>query len=302
MKRDVIVAIGMFDGVHAGHRFMLGELVKKAKDMGCESMVVTFGNHPRGVINGAQSPRLLTDVEEKVRLIRERGVDNVIVMRFDEGLRRLTAREFVERNLMGENNARGIMIGYDNGFGSDRLRGVEAYRTALSPLGIEVYECAEYEGEGVSSSKIREALRAGDAEKAAKMLGRPYEVVGKVVKGKQLGRQLGFPTANILPNKELLLPKGGVYAGVMIRPKGLAGLPVMVNIGKAPTVNGSEGEDVSVEAHIIADSGIVPDLYGAEIGVGLVKRLRDEERFPDLASLKAALSHDREETVRIIRN
>lgn len=287
--RPTAVAIGMFDGVHRGHRFLLDRLKAEAERRGFEPAVVTFDRHPKSVIRPDEMPRLLTTVSERVALLTEAGIHNIEVVPFDGDLRRLTAAEFARRVLLEQLEARYLLLGYNNGFGADRLGAVEAYREALAPLGIEVDVCQPLDRLSVSSSAIRRAIADGDMVSAAQMLGRSYDITGTVVKGRQLGRTIGFPTANLRVAGDKLLPRPGVYAAECF------GAPAMLNIGTAPTV--SDGGTMTVEVHIIAtspaDASTPLDLYGKTVAVTVLKRLRDEQRFADLDRLRAALEADR---------
>lgn len=279
------MAVGMFDGVHKGHRHVLECLKAYAEREGLEPAVVTFANHPLSVIRPERVPGLICDVNERIDLLLKEGVEDVLVLAFDEELRKLTAGEFAKLILKQELGAEAVVLGYDNTFGSDRLSGADAYKVALSPYGIRVYECdASPEGE-VSSTMVRKALAEGDVEEATRLLGRPYTIAGEVVHGREIGRTMGFPTANIAVGEGVMLPKTGVYAG---RYKGL---PTVVNIGSAPTVTGSEEAPVRVEAYVIAP-GENLNLYGQHVEVELSKRLRDERKFGSLDELKAAIEDD----------
>ena len=286
-KRRSIVAVGMFDGVHAGHKFVLERLCELAETLKLEPVVVTFANHPCSVVRPDKTPLLITDVKSRIELIRKTGVERVEVLSFDESLRQLTAAEFVEKILKPRFGAEAVLIGYDNGFGSDKLNGADAYRSVLEPLGVTVYGCSPYAGFEVSSTMIRRALLEGDIEAANKMLGREFRISGKVVTGRKLGSTIGFPTANISVDKELILPKQGVYAAEC------CGLPTMVNIGTAPTVSKDAEAPVTVEAHIIGGEDDKMNLYGKTIDIYLLARIRDERRFENLDELKTALERDR---------
>lgn len=307
--KDSIVAVGMFDGVHIGHQFVLRELRRLGEQMGLRPVVVTFDRHPLALIRPEKVPGQLTSLDKKLELIRREGIDNVLVLEFDETLRRLTAAEFARKVLLPETNAKAVLIGYDNTFGSDRLEGSGAYRDALAPLGLRVYDCAKSAGVDVSSSIVRQTIRAGQLTTAKTLMGRPYTFGGEVVHGKQLGRKIGFPTANIATGPALL-PPPGVYAARVADSsvKSIVGLPAMVNIGSAPTVNDSQSE-ISVEAHIIIPNqeiiSEIPDgdsltnvpFYGQHIELEPIGRLRDEKKFASVDELKAALKSDRQATL-----
>lgn len=299
-----VVAIGMFDGVHLGHVHVLHRLRELAALHDLRPAVVTFANHPRGLIRPERAPRLLTTLDERLRLLRAQGIEHIVVLPFDAALQRLTARQFAESFLKGRMDAAAVMVGYDNRFGSDRLAGVEAYRDALSPLGLDVYDCPPCPGVSVSSSLVRLALSEGRLDDVYDMLGRPFRLSGTVVHGRRLGRTLGFPTANIDVTADLALPKVGVYAARVAAASAndaIIGLPVMLNIGTNPTVD-STVRRLSVEAHIIAADSDAGNLYGSSLAVDILARLRDERQFADLEALVEALRSDRAATLRIVGN
>ena len=300
-----IVAVGMFDGVHAGHRFVIDELKRLGALYDMQPVVVTFDVHPKSVICPGKAPGLLTDTESRVRLLRDAGIDEVVVLPFTEELRNMTARDFAQTYLRDRLGAKGVLIGYDNGFGSDRLRGAEAYRAELTPLGLSVFQCARHGDSNapdtaVSSSAVRRALAQGDITAVNRMLGRPFSLSGKVVHGQQLGRTIGFPTANVEVSPDMALPACGVYAAFSYFDS--RKWPAMVNVGTNPTVN-PHGAPVTVEAHIIAPDGKeVPDLYGHIVTLEFLARLRGEQRFATLADLQAALHSDRTATLHLLHD
>ena len=285
----------MFDGVHAGHRHLLGQLGALAAETGLRPLVITFSNHPLEVIAPERAPRLLTSADEKRRLIAAAlpGV-RVEVMPFDEGLRLTSAAGFLDM-LRDRYGVRALLLGFNNRFGHDAPRDFAAYARLGREAGVEIHlatECA-----GASSSAVRALLAEGDAAGAAAMLGRPYTLTGHVETGRRIGRTIGFPTANVRPDDERrLVPAPGVYAcratvGTADNPAG-AVFPAMVNIGRRPTIG--EGLDTTVEAHLI---GLDADLYGREVTLEFVERLRAERRFESLAALAAQLAADRAATL-----
>lgn len=290
MKRPAAVAIGMFDGVHIGHRYMLGSLVRYAAQHGIESAAVTFDRHPLAVIRPDTAPTLLCGIEKRVELIGDCGVDDVRVVSFDDTVRRMDAETFVRNILLPKINVKTVFLGYDNGFGSDRLRGAEAYARILAPLGIDVVQCQPYPGMTVSSSLVRRAVHDGDVATAAQMLGRNYSLAGTVVHGKALGRKLGFPTANLSVDLSQSIPLSGVYAGRVTDPQnGLFGQSAVINVGTAPTVNGDVATNRTIEAYVLDTSA---DMYDHRVEVEFVRRLRDEQRFADLDALRDAITRD----------
>ena len=290
-----VCTIGFFDGVHRGHQCLIRQVQDEARLCGARSLLITFDRHPRSVFAPASAPRLLTSAEEKRRLLRATGVDDIYVLPFDRQMAALTAREFMQQVLKEQLGVGVLVIGYDHHFGRPQGEGFEDYRTMGRELGIEVVRATELEDGHVSSSAIRRALEAGDVASAAHQLGRPYTWSGRVIHGHAVGRQLGFPTANLLATEpEKLLPARGAYA-VRVQGSSLSktengGHGAMLNIGRRPTLD--NGNDTSVEAHLLDFQG---DLYGQVLTLSFITRLREERRFPDEASLAAQLQRDREE-------
>ncbi|MDE7115728.1 MAG: riboflavin biosynthesis protein RibF [Muribaculaceae bacterium] len=277
------VTVGTFDGVHLGHRKVVEYLSELSAARGLTPAVITFEPHPLAVIAPERAPLLLETPEERERCLREAGAE-VIVLRFDESLRRMTVKEWLGR-LATEFDTRLLVAGYDNTFGSDGMTmGVREYGEIGKEYGIEVAEAPVVEG--ISSTNIRRALAAGDTAAAARMLGRPFSISGIVTHGRELGRRLGFPTANIQTDASLLLPAPGVYAADAVLRDGSRHRAV-VNIGTAPTV--SQGLPMTTEAHLTDFSG---NLYDSELRLEFLRRLRDEQRFPDLDALKERIAND----------
>ena len=286
----MVVATGFFDGVHVGHRLVIRQLVEAAAVRGDESMVITFWPHPRNVLQKeARSLRLLTTLQEKKRMLQEMGVDHVEVLPFTKDFSAMTTQEYL-RMLMERFGAKTILLGYDNRVGSDAMDSDQVAGTA-GDLGLEVIRTAmvpSEQGYAVSSTKIRNLLEAGDVQGAASMLGYEYSLHGVVVAGNRVGRTLGFPTANMQLYEPLkLVPGNGVYfVKVETVGKSLFG---MCNIGHRPTV--SAGNARTIETNIF---GFDEDIYGLDIRVTFLRKIRDEVRFASLDELKAQLSRDRD--------
>ncbi len=285
---DKIAAVGMFDGVHCGHRAMLSDLSDEARRRGLKPMVVTFLRHPLEVVNPANAPKLLTTASERREMLERCFAGDVVMLDFDDALRRLTARDFMA--MLRDKYGVGVMyMGFNHRFGSDRLQDARQYHDIARGLGMDVVVGTESIAEcgNVSSSRVRSMLENGDVEQARVALGRCYSIAGRVVPGKRLGRKLGFPTANIeVGEKQKLVPAAGVYACRVTLVDG-SNHASMVNIGCRPTVD--DGDAVSVEAHIFDFSG---DIYGEEVRLEFVKRLRDEPRFDSIESLTTQLHAD----------
>lgn len=283
LPAPAIVTVGTFDGLHRGHLEVIATLEETAAGLGLAPLLITFANHPLDVVAPARAPKLLMTPEEKEEALRALPVHSEM-LRFDRTLCSLTARQWLER-LRDEYGARAIVVGYDNTFGSDgRFLTRHQLRDIADDLGLKWVDPPVLEG--ISSSHIRRTVAAGLLPEAAAMLGRPYTVHGRVIPGKQLGRRLGFPTANLSVDSCKLLPPPGVYAADALLPDGTVNRAV-INIGRRPTVD--DGNALSVEAHIIGYSG---DLYGQVLTLRLLRRLRDERKFPDLEELKAAITAD----------
>ena len=296
--RPSIAAIGMFDGVHAGHRDLARRLCARAAETGLCPMALTFDRHPLELVRPEWTPRLLTDPEQRRRLLEQCGIAEVVDMTFDQEMRRLTAREFMT-HIRDTYNVRELVMGYDHHFGSDRLKDLADYQAIGDELGMTVDRCPEYRVDGLdmtaSSSNVRRLLDAGNVADAARMLCRPHSITGKVVEGKRLGNTIGFPTANIDAAPRMLVPANGVYAGTTVI-DGVA-MPAMTNIGTCPTV--SDDAARTIETHIPGFDG---DLYGKTLTVTFEHRLRDEQRFDSLTDLVAQLESDRQATLKLFSN
>ena len=287
----------MFDGVHRGHRALLDRLRREASVRGASPVVFTFDRHPLAHIAPERAPGALMTVSDKVDALKSTGIEDIEVLHFDEKLRSLTARQFLTM-LHDDFGITALLMGFNHRFGSDRLDDLKQYEAIGREIGIEIVRADELRdpaelSRAICSSSIREAIAEGDVTAAAKMLGRPFALRGKVVHGRQLGRTIGFPTANIEPSESaLLVPRRGVYAVDVVLPGGERRRG-MLNIGVRPTVDNSARPAPSVEVYIIDWHG---DLYDKEIELEFIKRLRDERRFSDLDALRRQLALDLEET------
>jgi riboflavin kinase/FMN adenylyltransferase len=287
----MVIATGFFDGVHLGHRHVISKLVDEAARRGDQSMIVTFWPHPRNVLqDDARNLRLLSSLDEKKELLKGLGVDKVEVLPFTKAFSRLTSRQYIHEYLIGRFGCKAILLGYDNRLGSD-LAGPEEINRVAADEGLDVILCDKVELGGglvVSSTKIRNALASGDIKEANKMLGYEYSLFGVVVAGNQLGRTIGFPTANMLLYEPLkLIPANGVYK-VKVETVGQT-LSGMCNIGLRPTV--SHDTRLTIETNIFDFS---EDIYGLPIKVTFLRKIRDEHRFGSISELKAQLEKDRE--------
>ena len=292
----MVVATGFFDGVHVGHRLVIEQLVKAAAARGDESMVITFWPHPRNVLQKeARSLRLLTTLAQKKQMLHELGVDRVEVLSFTKDFSAMTMEQYL-RHIMKEYGVTAILLGYDNRMGSDAANSDQVARTA-EMLGLEVIRTEmvpSQQGYAVSSTKIREKLEVGDVRRAAEMLGYDYSMHGVVVAGNKLGRTIGFPTANMQLYEPLkLVPGNGVYfVKVKVLVRELYG---MCNIGCRPTVGA--GNARTIETNIF---GFDEDIYGLDIDITFIARIREERKFDSLTELKAQLELDRMECLVIL--
>lgn len=286
---EVMAVVGVFDGVHRGHRWLLAEASAKATEERCRLLMVTFGSHPLEVVRPEAAPQMLMSVEERCEKLRQSASGRVVVLDFDKAMSRLTAGEFMKM-LRDDYGVTAMYMGFNHRFGSDRLTATADYDRIGEELGLKIFHGEEYrgvDGSKVSSSKIREALQSGNVEWAAWALGREYRLDGTVVSGQQLGRTIGFPTANISVDRRRLRPMTGVYACVATLPGGDE-YAAMVNIGSRPTVD-AEGALITVEANLLDYAG---DLYGREISIDFIKKMRDEQKFDSLDALKGQLATD----------
>lgn len=285
MKIGKVATIGFFDGVHLGHNYLLEQLKSEAQQRGMQSVVVTFGNHPRLFFDSNCGLKQLTLSDEKVTLLKQNGVDEVVMLQFDEHLSKLSSREFMQL-LVEKYGVKVLLMGYDHRFGSDRSTSFDEYVEYGSQLGLEVKRCSGFSESDVmvSSSKVRKALEFWDIPLANKLLGYKYFVRGRVVEGQKIGRQIGFPTANLQVDFLKLIPSDGVYVvDVEVECVEYRGV---LNIGTRPTVLGSER---TIEVHIIGFTG---DLYGKEVELRFLKFLRHEQRFSSLEDLREQIRKD----------
>ena len=278
--------IGFFDGVHKGHQFLMERLEKEAVKRGLKSMVITFERHPRQVVQGDWKPELLTELHEKLKLLKATNIDVVVVLRFNRQMAGLSAGEFMQlmHDRMG---VRMLLTGYDNRFGHDRTEGFEDYQRYGQELGIEVMggEALTVGEQNISSSLVRRLLKAGNVEEATRCLGRPYGIGGQVVHGEQIGRTIGFPTANLLPDDNKLIPQDGVYAVMVDLDNGVRKQGI-TNIGTRPTFNGTTR---TLETNLLETVG---DLYGQRIFIHFIGRLRSEQHFPSADALAEQIQKD----------
>lgn len=288
--RGTVVTVGTFDGVHLGHWEVLQEIRRRAAATARRSVLVTFDPHPLRIVRPEHAPPLLTTPVEKKEVLAESGLDYAVFISFTEPLSRYEPRRFVEEILVERLRVEELVIGYDHGFGRDRSGDADTLRAIGAELGfaVDVVPPVETQGAPVSSSRIRKAVAEGRMAEARACLGRPYSVRGVVVKGEGRGRGLGFPTANLkVGNADKLIPASGIYAvrGVLRSGTHLGAL----HLGPRPTFQGSPP---TVELHLLDFDG---DLYGEEVRVDFVERLREVRPFSTVAALVEQMREDVEE-------
>jgi len=289
------VTIGTFDGVHIGHRSILERLINSAKSAGLRSTVLTFFPHPRMVLQKDTSIKLLNTLEEKKAILKDLGLDYLVIHPFTKEFSRLSALEFTRDVLVNTLQCKKVVIGYDHRFGRNRNANIQDLVSFGSTLDFAVEEipAQEIDEISVSSTKIRNALSEGDVETANAFLSYPYTLMGTIAKGKGLGREFGFPTANLQIAEEYkLIPKNGAYVV-----KGVLNDTVhygMMNIGFNPTVS---GEKQSIEINFFDFDG---DLYGKKVSVALLHRLRDEHKFGSTDELREQLKKDKQKSIQLI--
>lgn len=286
-----VATVGIFDGIHAGHRYLIDELRTLASDREQKSTVITFSKQPRRVLNPDAKVDLITTLDEKLALLEQTGVDTCLVLDFTREMAALSAQEFIADILFKQFNVHGLLVGHDHRFGHNRTDGFEEYQQYGRATGMEVFQAVRYRTDSdpeISSTEIRSALLDGDIARTNRMLLRPYSLRGKVVEGFQVGRTIGFPTANIHPNHpDKLIPRNGVYhVNILINGEIFEG---MMNIGNRPTLN--NGSNVSIEVNIF---DFDKDIYGENVEILFLKRIRDEKKFSGLNNLISQLKADKE--------
>ena len=294
--KNPVVTTGTFDGVHLGHQKIISRLIDVAKEEQGETVLLTFYPHPRMVLFPDDNElKLLNTQQEKIRLLEKYGIDHLIIYPFTKEFSRLTSVEFVRNILVNSIQTKRLVIGYNHHFGRNREGSFEHLKEFGPVYGFDVEEipAKDIDHIEISSTKIRQALQAGEVEVAATYLGHTYSVSGKVVQGKQLGRTIGYPTANILmEDKYKLIPADGVYA-VKVELNGVM-YQGMLNVGNNPTI---EGKGRSLEVNIF---DFDQNIYGDEATIYFIERLRDEVKFNGLDELKAALAKDKVNALKIL--
>lgn len=298
--RDTYLTIGVFDGVHKGHRYLFRELLETASGKNLTPLVMTFWPHPRLILNGSSEKlKYLTTLSEKIYLMESVGITNLLVLPFDERIHNMSACDFVKEILIRQLGAKGLLMGYDHRFGKNREGDYEHISACIKDMDFQVdrMDALVVDGSKISSTRIRDLLWEGKAEDAAGLLGYPFMVNGVIVGGEKLGRSLGFPTANIqLMDEHKLLPRDGVYiTRIKISGKIYYG---MLNIGIRPTVAEAVPKK-TIEVHLFGFHG---DIYGQDVQINFLKRLRNELKFPAIEALRKQLVKDREHALRWLKD
>lgn len=286
-ERKVCVAIGVFDGVHLGHQQIVRQTIADAQQQEAISVVVTFDCHPNSVVAPDRTPQLIYPLSKKLSVIESIGINTTLLIHFDKTLSQISAEKFIRGLARDFQNIHSICVGSNFTFGHKRQGNVELLKKLGGELQFAVHGLAavSLDGERVSSTRIRDAIRAGNLDSASQMLGRAYSLTGKIIEGDKVGRQLGFPTAN-LDFTGLVLPPNGVYTAHAVVDK--KSFRAAVNIGIRPTIKTSSPQ-LHVEAHLLDFSG---DLYGSEMELIFGDKLRDEQKFSSVDALKQQVAQD----------
>ena len=298
---NAVVTIGTFDGVHLGHQAIFKKMKSLAQSVGGQTVVVTFQPHPRQVLNiDSSNLRFLCTPEEKLKKFEEFGIDNVVIINFTKEFSRTPSEVFIKDYIIDHIKPAYIVVGYDHHFGKNRMGDYSLLNDLKRKYNFKVERIAaqDVENIAISSTKIRNALSVGNVKSANRLLGYTYSVTAEVVMGNKIGRTLGFPTANLeLPKEYMLINRGGVFA-CLVDYDGKT-YKAMANIGHRPTI-GDRGEDQPIiEVNLFDFDG---DLYGKQIRVRFIDRIRDEEKFDGLDALKAQLEQDRDNAYKLLEN
>jgi riboflavin kinase / FMN adenylyltransferase len=284
-ESEIYVALGSFDGLHYGHLSLVKKTVQVAKENNGKSMVFTYKNHPKTLVKPESSPKLIMDLETKLKYLEEENIDIVVLKSFNKEFMSMSAEDFIKL-LCLDYNVKGIIIGFNFKFGYKNLGDIELLKNLQDKYGYELYimEPYTYNGDVISSTRIRKILLEGDVKEATKMLSKPYLIKGKVIHGKKLGRTIGFPTANLQFDGKMIIPKKGVYyTNIEYNNKIFKGI---TSVGNNPTVNGKQ---LTIETFILNFNDTI---YGQEIKVYFIERIRDEIKFNSLEELIEQIKQD----------
>ena len=289
-----VATVGIFDGVHVGHRFLIEQVKDIAKKNNCPSVVITFNSHPRSILQKDFKPQILTTLTEKLALFEELEIDIAIILDFTEQMAQLTAYEFLKLILKDKFNVQTLVVGHDHRFGHNRAESFTEYKQFGKELNMEVIQANRFttnQDKHISSSEIRNALLVGDIETSNRLLSYSFSMSGMVIDGFKVGRKIGFPTANIEPdNDQKLIPGIGVYAVLVNFKKQV--FKGMLNIGYRPTINSDK--KISIEVHIIDFN---EDIYDQKIEVIFLRKIRDEQKFENIDQLIKQLEKDKKDVM-----
>lgn len=294
--KNAVITIGTFDGVHQGHKAILKNVVDHAREVNGESVLLTFEPHPRKLLFPDQPLGIITPLHEKLQLIREQGIEHVVVVPFTKEFAKLSAQEYVAHFLVDKFHPHSIIIGYDHRFGHDRKGDISLLKEYANTYNYELVEIPAQmiDEAAVSSTKIRHAIEEGRIEDASHMLGRNYTLKGTIVHGNKLGRTLGYPTANLRPDEpEQIIPAIGIYAIKATHDNTIYN--GMLSIGYNPTV--TDKKELRIEANLF---DFDKEIYSDELELAFVKKLRDEQKFDSLKALVAQLHSDKRETLKVL--
>lgn len=294
--QNTVITNGTFDGVHLGHQQVLASITEYAKKHSLTSVVITFWPHPRLVLQKDAKLQLITTIEERIHLFEKTGIDTLVIIPFTKEFGELTADEYVEEVLIKKLDPKKIVVGYDHKFGKNREGNFNYLEKAGKTHNFDVEEIKKFTLDqiSISSTKIRDALGHGDISQVTQYLGSPYTLSGKVVEGNQLGRKIGFRTANILlESTHKIIPASGVYAVKVIHDRQL--FDGMLNIGIRPTIDSEK--KLSIEVHLF---DFDKDIYGKNLTIQFIDRIRDEKKFDSLDELKNQLTLDQEKALQIL--
>jgi len=296
--KNSIVTIGVFDGVHIGHQAVIKKVVSRAKAVAAMSIVVTFDPHPLKVLKGNRLVPSLISLKHRVSLIKDMGVDKIIVMKFDKTLSRMKPDDFIKNIIAGELKAEEIFVGEDFCFGREAAADIKALKRIGNTAGLKVHlvKAVKSSSGVISSSEIRKMVTSGKIPDASRLLGRPFSILGTVVSGAKLARSLGYPTANVNPHHEVMPPSGVYAVKVKFDRKIFKGV---MNIGTRPTFY-DHGKDVepSIEVHIFGFHG---SIYGKDLEIVFIKRIRDEKKFKTIDSLIEQVRKDEKAAKRLLK-
>lgn len=294
--KNPVLTIGTFDGVHEGHQQIIARINTIARNIGGESILLTFHPHPRLVLNPSdQTLQLLTTLDEKIELLDQYGIDAMIIATFSTEFSQTTPKDYIHHFLVEKIQPKVIVIGYDHQFGKDRAGGIDTLRTYANTFGYTIEEIERHlvDDVGVSSTEIRQCIESGQLTKANQLLGHPFHLTGRVIKGHQIGKALGYPTANLfIADKNKILPQVGIYATrIKVNNNWYKG---MLYIGYRPTFSGTEK---AIEVNIFDFSG---DLYGQELSVALIAEIRGDKKFTSPEALAAQMAEDKAAALQIL--